>query len=101
MTPLSVFGCGVLGSAAVELVTVLQYYEASDHGIKLPDRYFLRGFWFARSLLALMAGSLAVFYGIDNPILAINVGASAPLIIRLFAQGVRAQLTPPSNQSRS
>jgi len=35
----------------------------------------------------MIAGGLSVAYNIDNPILAINIGASTPLIVQTLARG--------------
>ena len=42
-----------------------------------------------------MGGGLALAYEIDKPLLAINVGASAPLILKSLADGVGATTAGP------
>jgi hypothetical protein len=42
-----------------------------------------------RVFLSLLAGGLAVAYDIDRPLLALNIGASTPLIFQALAQGYR------------
>ena len=87
MIPLPpVFWWGVLGSAAVEIVTLLAYYE---HDGELPPRYRQIGFWIVRLMLAFLGGGLAVAYEITKPLLAANIGAATPLIIKAFAEGLR------------
>ena len=82
----SYFGLGAAGSAAVELVTCWKSYHA---GRALPRRYRQAGFWVVRTLLALAAGGLVLAYDIhSNPVLAINVGASAPAIFLSLAEGI-------------
>lgn len=81
------FVWGFLGSAAVEIVTLLGYYSAPSG--RLPARYRRFGFWVTRTVLACLAGTLAVAYAIDQRILAFNVGAATPLIVSFMAKGVR------------
>ena len=87
--PMLTFLCGLGGSVAVEFVTLLHAYEREP--ISFPARYRLFSFYVVRSFLAIAAGLLAVAYGVyDNPILAMNIGASAPLIIRALASGIQS-----------
>jgi hypothetical protein len=95
MSPLSTFGWGFAGSVAVEVVTLLSFYYA--HPVRLPLRYRKPGFWIARLMLALLGGALAVGYGIEQGILAFNIGAATPLIITSLARGLR----PPGSLPRS
>jgi len=86
------FLCGLGGSVAVELITLLREYEREP--MSLPKRYKLVGFYMVRSCLAVAAGLLAVAYGVyDSPILAINIGASAPLIIQALTRGIQSAPT--------
>jgi hypothetical protein len=81
------FLCGVGGSIAVEVVQLLQVYEREP--IRFPERYKRWGFYVLRTLLALAAGALAVVHGVyDKPLLAVNIGASAPLILQALARGL-------------
>jgi hypothetical protein len=90
-----IFACGLGGSLAVEIVTLHQYYERGD--ITLPERYKSIGFWIIRFLLAIIGGCLALAYEIDKPLLAANIGAATPLIIKAFAEGIKPALAnmPP------
>jgi hypothetical protein len=87
MNPLETFFWGFLGSAAVELMTLLGLYS-SRRG-RLPGRYRKAGFWVTRFGLALVAGALAAAYEIEQRILAFNVGAATPLIVTFMAKGLR------------
>jgi hypothetical protein len=93
---------GFGGSIAVEIVSMLQAYEA-DHRA-LPPRYREFGYWVCRILVAAIGGGLAIAHGISgNPLLAINIGAATPLIIQAFARGIQpsaAQL-PSSTPEKS
>lgn len=88
-----VFLCGFFGSLATEVITLYQLYLSTNfddpNARVIPGRYRQVGFWIVRLAIAIMAGGLAVFYGIDKPLLAINVGAAAPLLIQALGQGIR------------
>jgi len=84
MTPPHRFLWGFFGSAAVEVITLHQAYTSRG---RTPERYKRIGFWVVRLLLSMIAGGLSVAYNIDNPILAINIGASTPLIVQTLARG--------------
>ena len=92
MSPLETMLWGFLGSAAVELITLVNFYT-SRRG-RLPGRYRKIGFWVTRSVLAVVAGAVAMAYEIDQRILAFNIGVATPLIITFMAKGLRP--TPPA-----
>ncbi len=83
------FLCGMIGSASVELLSVLKLYHS---GRPFPSRYRKIGFWLVRFSLALIAGFLSSLYAPSNLVLAMHIGASTPLLISAFAQS-----PPPSN----
>ena len=78
-----IFALGAFGSLAVEAVNIIRAYEA---GRPLSVRYRRPVFIITRVLLAVCGGVLAWAYGINNNILAIHIGASAPLILQSMAQ---------------
>lgn len=78
-----IFLLGVLGSLAVEIVNIVNLYEK---GRPLSTRYKSPVFLVTRLLLAIVGGALAWAYNIDNNILAIHIGATAPLIMQSLAQ---------------
>jgi hypothetical protein len=83
------FCWGVGGSAALEVITCYNYYRY--RGV-LPTRYRKAGFLAIRALVALIAGGLVVAYRVEgNPILAINIGASAPAILLSLAEGIKTR----------
>lgn len=84
------FAVGFLGSLAVEVVTVINVYQKEP--ILFPGRYKKPFFWIARLLLAAIGGGLAVAYDINTPLLAANIGASAPLITNALSQGFQPTL---------
>ena len=80
------FAWAALGSVLVELLTLYEFYVKDK---PLPGRYGKPGFRIVRILLMLGAGLLAKAYKIhDNPLLAVNVGASAPLLMRALGRGL-------------
>jgi hypothetical protein len=74
----TIFLYGLIGSVGTELVAVVAVYQ---NGRKLPVRYQRTGFWIARGLLMLVAGSLAVAYQAENRMLAVHIGASTQVIL--------------------
>lgn len=77
-----VFLVGCLGGA---LGDVLGIVEARKTGAPSYLRSFF--YWVCLVLLALIGGGLTALYGVDNvkAVLAVNIGASAPLIIKSLA----------------
>ena len=79
-----VFLWGLGGSLAVEVIAIVQIFNRSP--LKFPERYHRFWYYVIRILLAFIGGGLAVAYNlaykVDAPLLAINIGASAPLIIQ-------------------
>ena len=86
---------GVFGGVVVEL---LQLYNLRYKG--LPEYAKDLWFWIISSAMALSGGVLVFAYlltGMDiTPILAINIGATAPLILASIASNT-PNLSPPSN----
>jgi hypothetical protein len=75
---------GVLGGLAAEFVGIyeLRHHDPSNWPSYMRNRWF----WIFSAIMAIIGGALAYAYsdsGSDiSPVLAINVGASAPLILR-------------------
>ena len=86
MLPIEVFVWGCGGSAAVEIVALTKVYYAQN--FQLPFRYKLWHFYLLRVVLAAIGGGLAVAYGIQQPILAANIGAATPLIIEALTRNL-------------
>ena len=81
------FLLGFFGSLSVELVTCFHFYQ---NDLPFPGRYRKKGFWVIRLLIAVAAGGLVLAYSMnDDPILAINIGASAPAILLTLAEGFK------------
>lgn len=99
------FWWGCVGSAAVELIAVVRIHES---GKPLPVRYRRLSYFIVRLMLVGLGGMIAMGYGLDNPIAALHIGASAPLLIDSFTrthpgppppradQASRQWLPPPS-----
>ncbi len=91
-----IFLLGAAGSVAIEIATLNEIYQSwTPETTGLPVRYKKVGFWVTRILLAASAGGLALLYEIDKPVLAVNIGASAPLILRALGQGFKNTTIPP------
>ena len=81
----AVFFFGFVGGLAGEFINVYELRRSAPQ--ELP-KYLKSGFyWFISILMACAGGGLATLYGVDEmqALLVINIGASAPLIIRSFA----------------
>lgn len=89
MTSIDIFLWGMGGSIAIEIINFYNLFMQET--IIIPDRYKSFLFWVVRIIISLMAGGLAVAYDINTKLLAINVGASAPLIFQALSQGISKQ----------
>ena len=85
----TIFLWGIAGSVSVEIIQAYYYYTKEG---AFPGYYSKPGFWFVRSLLALIGGALAIGYDIKNGIAAFQIGASAPLIVQNLSR-------PPDDKS--
>ena len=75
---------GFVGSLAVEVMSVYNTWDS------IPSRYRQVSFWMVRLVVACIGGGLAHAYNIENnPLLAANIGASAPAIIHSLQGGIR------------
>lgn len=84
MTNMNMFFLGFVGSWALEIVKVNQ---AAGRGcFRLPRCWSDWRFYLFRFLLACVAGLLVLAYHVQNPVLALNIGAAAPLVIEGFSR---------------
>ena len=84
MSRISTFALGFVGSVFVEVALVGRvYYQEPIH---FPERFKRWDFYLFRTVVALIGGGIAAFYGLENPIAAINVGAATPAILSAFAR---------------
>ncbi len=82
MTAVEAFIFGALGSVLVEVVSILSYFNKG----KFPTRYRKAWFWFARAILVVGAGTIALAHDVQTKILAIHLGVATPLILQAFAK---------------
>jgi hypothetical protein len=81
---LQMFLWGFGGSCAIEIYTLYQAFITEP---QLPQRYKSLGFWIVRFLLAVVAGGLVIAHDVkEKPLLALNIGISAPLILQALAR---------------
>lgn len=84
---ITTFLYGVLGNVGVEVLTMLYYFQNDQ---PLPLHYSEWSYYCLRGVIGLIAGFLTVAYGVrGKPLLAINIGASTPLILHALARGLR------------
>jgi len=76
---LRLFLFSLAGSIAVECLKIVLNYEA---GKPLPSRYYRKGFWVSRIMLALMAGVFALSWRIEHYGVAFYTGVSFPMILQ-------------------
>jgi len=91
---LIVFLLGAAGGAVAELAKWFEITRQSDNAAvyaKSPT------YWIVTGLMALAGGLLAVLYGLDasKGLLALNIGISAPMIIKSLAANV---IAPPGGK---
>lgn len=85
LTPMMAFLWGAGGSLAIEILSLYGEIRAAD-AAGLPVYYKNPLFWFVRFLVTAIAGALAVAEEATKPLLAINIGASAPAILQLLTK---------------
>lgn len=82
----TVFLLGIVGGSLAELLKWYQLRESPQ----FPHYARKFVYWFVTGLMIVAGGILAVVHGIEvtRPLLALNIGISAPLIIKGLASGV-------------
>jgi hypothetical protein len=80
-----IFLWGFLGSVIVDIAAMEQERRLCG---TIPERYSDWRYVLVRLLLALAAGAIAVVQEAHKPLAALQIGASAPLIIRGLARGI-------------
>ena len=83
---LTVFLVGILGGALGEALKWYQLRESPN----MPEYSKKPAYWIITAVIALAGGVLAWLYGIDMTklLLALNIGISAPLILKSLASAV-------------
>ena len=89
-----VFLLGLVGGFLAEL---LKWYELKT-STNLPAYLHSLRYWIITILMAAAGGFLAVIYGIDatKPLLAVNIGLTAPLVLKGLAALNPVQTIPPA-----
>jgi len=82
----TVFLFGVIGGALAEVLKWWQLREATNPPAYLKSVFY----WVITGIMVLVGGILAVAYNVEasKPLLAINIGVSAPLILKGLASVV-------------
>ena len=83
MLPLEIFLWAAGGSLALEVISLLNETRA-ERASGLPKYYKNPVFWLVRLPVTGIAGALAVAENATPPMIAINIGASAPAILQLL-----------------
>lgn len=83
MTPLAMFLWAAGGSLALEFINLYNEIRA-ERAAGLPAYYKNPIFWIVRLLVTAIAGGLAVAEKATSPLIAVNIGASAPAILQLL-----------------
>ncbi len=79
MSPFHQFLWGLVGSVAVDILDLNQMFQVER--VRVPGRFKCALYWFVRLCLAAVGGGIAVAYDVQTPMLALNLGATAPLVI--------------------
>jgi hypothetical protein len=84
----AVFILGFLGGFVGELISLHGLRTAAPS--ELPKYIKSKFYWLMAFIMACAGGGLAALYGTDEvqALLAVNIGASAPLILRSFASSI-------------
>jgi hypothetical protein len=85
LSPMAAFFWAAGGSLALEIISLYNEIKA-ERAVGLPKYYKSPLFWTIRILVTAIAGGLAVVESASNPLLAVNIGASAPAILQLLAK---------------
>ena len=91
MPPLFIFLWAAGGSFALEIISLYNEIRA-ERSTGLPSYYKNPVFWIVRLLVTGIAGGLAIAEKAGSPLIAINIGASAPAILQLLTSPPK---TPP------
>lgn len=82
------FVWGFLGSLFVDVAEVIPFYHETP--IAFPERYRRKSYYALRIAVGVMGGALVYAYHVTELVLALNIGASAPLIVQHLANGVKS-----------
>jgi hypothetical protein len=85
LAPMAAFLWAAGGSLALEVISLYNEIKA-ERAAGLPQYYKSPVFWVVRLMVTGIAGGLAVAESASNPLLAVNIGASAPAILQLLTK---------------
>lgn len=69
----------------LEIISLYNEIKA-ERATGLPKYYRNPLFWTVRVMVTAIAGGLAIAESASNPLLAVNIGASAPAILQLLTK---------------
>ncbi len=100
---LGAFGLGLLGGGLAEF---MKWYQLREESPNWPVYAKTKGYWVLTGLMILIGGFFTTFYGLDTsqPLLPLNVGLSAPLILKGLAANAPALVSSrnlPDDEGRS
>jgi hypothetical protein len=92
----TVFLLGIIGGALAELLKWYQLRESPNFPLYTKKL----AYWIITALMIIAGGVLALVHGVDatNPLLALNIGISAPLIIKGLASVAPSPKSRTANQ---
>lgn len=84
-----VFGVGFAGGFAAEMLALYEMRHSSDLPVYLKSPFY----WTISAVMILLGGGLTTLYGVAEvqALLAVNIGASAPLILRSLSTTVTSK----------
>jgi hypothetical protein len=95
MAPLAIFLWAAGGSLALEVISLFNEIKA-EKATGLPAYYKNPIFWIVRIAVTAIAGGLAIAEEATRPMVAINIGASAPAILQLLTNPPRVAPARPT-----
>ncbi|MEI7857930.1 MAG: hypothetical protein WCH85_10560 [Methanomicrobiales archaeon] len=89
-----VFLVGCFGGIILEAVKWYGLRESANMPVYIKSAPY----WAITIIMVLIGGGLAIFYGTVNvdPLLVVNIGASAPVIISALGKGLTSKPVPPA-----
>ena len=78
------------GPGRMHLIGLYSLYLKTN--LEIRERYRRVGFYFVRIVLMVLARGLVLAYEVDKPLLAMNIGAAAPLMIRQIRRELQGEI---------
>lgn len=79
---------GFAGSLVVDVIEAIPFYHETP--ISFPERYHRKSYYALRLAVGAIGAALVYAYGVKETVLALNIGASAPLIVQHLANGIKS-----------